>query len=1164
MAINFPNSPTLDDEYTDPTTDIVWKWDGSSWERIFEDFNFSQKVGIGTVDPQEEIHVKAQVPVIRLEDTDGGYMQIVGSDGNIRFDADNAGSISGSNILFNIDNSPRMIIDASGRVGIGTTSPTNVLSINGRADFDRIVLNNAYQAGTENWIISTGDTGTIAGSSGYTHNGGIGLFANAAYHSSGNFSLQDTSTLSASAISVQEDGHIRFAAVDGLSSTTNVTLLSSYTRMTIDPSGNVGIGTQSPSSKLDIGLTSSFNKISGKYIDYRGVGNGTNEGYLLLVPASTTSAGKFVGTIVADRGNINNGNENMKAHFNVSVAYNVNRGMLELFGNADHYFKKLVIVTFSGVDYIAAYFNQTGGGPANGIFVEDAIVAGLDANCLTMKYGSEINAMVDSNFGSIVSNISGNVGIGITSPASELDVDGVIRAGNTSSVYGGTALRVPYHVAGNHSANFGAAQSSGAPLIGYAVESHQSAHDTFVSTANNVDWKRAALVVGSDLEFWNGIGQDTAVGSNASMVRRFIVNESGNVGIGTAASTANPTSKLHVSGPNTDIVAGLISSTDVDLSMIAYQSSHAEIRVSSNHDLLFKTNGNNERMRITSGGDVEILNDVGINGVLTMNSTSQYQLNLSGSNDGKILLTGVNPYMRFRESATSTVDKSYIQWHSGGYLYLRNQEDSSGLRIKGDLDFTLDGTTFHSVYHEGNFTPTWTAGTGLIYYNSGDVGIGTIPSYELHVRKDQASSTNFAIQNHNVHAYAAAQLFVETKSGGGDPQIQFQIDGVESYTVGIDNSDSDKFKISDYGSLGTNDRLTIDSSGSIAMGNSTSATGSYSTAMGDTTTASGAVSTAMGYNTTASGGWSFAAGYNSSASEDYSISMGKNSIASKENAIAIGKDAEATELSSVAIGNGATASGQYSFASGGNEASGVYSTAFGNATKATNFFATSLGFTTEANGSASLATGHSCKADGVNSTAMGDYMHVSGEGSFGIGLSNPGSNTSWSLTQNYTMAIMGGNVGIGTVTPSEKLVVDGNISATGNVILDGIVENFGTYSNNISSTPTIPFDASVNKILRITSNTISSNWKINVTNLSLNVGQITNLTIVLESGTGTSYIPDVFQIGGVNKTIKWQGGSVPTGLSNPTGAPVNIYSFTVFRTSSSDYTVIGNHVSFDG
>jgi len=149
---------------------------------------------------------------------------------------------------------------------------------------------------------------------------------------------------------------------------------------------------------------------------------------------------------------------------------------------------------------------------------------------------------------------TGNVGIGTVDPVSELDVNGVIRAGNNSSIAGGTALRVPYTVAGNHSANFGSAQSSGAPLIGYAVESSQSATDTFVSTANNVLWKRAALIVGPDLEFWNGAAQSVTVGSNTSMTRRFIVKESGNVGIG----TTNPTEKIHSSGA---IILGAAANT---------------------------------------------------------------------------------------------------------------------------------------------------------------------------------------------------------------------------------------------------------------------------------------------------------------------------------------------------------------------------------------------------------------------------------------------------------------------------------------------------------------------------------------------------------------------------------------------------------------------------
>lgn len=102
--------------------------------------------------------------------------------------------------------------------------------------------------------------------------------------------------------------------------------------------------------------------------------------------------------------------------------------------------------------------------------------------------------------------------------------------------------------------------------------------------------------------------------------------------------------------------------------------------------------------------------------------------------------------------------------------------------------------------------------------SDGNVGIGTTPLYELHVKKDQNARTNLVLQNHDTGTSADAQIFVETKPGGGDPQIHFQIDGVESYTVGIDNSDGDKFKISDYGSLGTNDRLTIDSSGYVGIG----------------------------------------------------------------------------------------------------------------------------------------------------------------------------------------------------------------------------------------------------------------------------------------------------------------------------------------------------------
>jgi hypothetical protein len=56
----------------------------------------------------------------------------------------------------------------------------------------------------------------------------------------------------------------------------------------------------------------------------------------------------------------------------------------------------------------------------------------------------------------------------------------------------------------------------------------------------------------------------------------------------------------------------------------------------------------------------------------------------------------------------------------------------------------------------------------------------------------------------------------------------------------------------------------------------------------------------------------------------------------------------------------------------------------------------------------------------------------------------------------------------------------------------------------------------------------------------------------------TAYIPSALQIGGVAQTIKWQGGSAPTGNANKLDA----VAFTIFRTAASAYTITGQLVSY--
>jgi len=72
----------------------------------------------------------------------------------------------------------------------------------------------------------------------------------------------------------------------------------------------------------------------------------------------------------------------------------------------------------------------------------------------------------------------------------------------------------------------------------------------------------------------------------------------------------------------------------------------------------------------------------------------------SSTTNEKIVLQGAtNPYIRFREGDT---DKAYVQWNDGGYMYIRNQEDGSGIRVRDTFDFSYEGTTFYEIWHAGN------------------------------------------------------------------------------------------------------------------------------------------------------------------------------------------------------------------------------------------------------------------------------------------------------------------------------------------------------------------------------------------------------------------------------------------------------------------------------
>ena len=88
--------------------------------------------------------------------------------------------------------------------------------------------------------------------------------------------------------------------------------------------------------------------------------------------------------------------------------------------------------------------------------------------------------------------------------------------------------------------------------------------------------------------------------------------------------------------------------------------------------------------------------------------------------------------------------------------------------------------------------------------HDGQLGIGTAtPAFPLSVYVDNATTApSFLIEN----------------DGAGDASMQFLISAVRSYTIGIDNSDSDKFKISLGADFDSSVLMTVDNSGNVGIG----------------------------------------------------------------------------------------------------------------------------------------------------------------------------------------------------------------------------------------------------------------------------------------------------------------------------------------------------------
>lgn len=157
----------------------------------------NNRVGINETAPQTTLHLKQAAPVIRLQDTDGGYVDISadGGTGSLAIKADPANSLVNTSISFQIDGAERASISNGGQISsnnlVATTGGTTVVPLVGRGAAGQTanLLELKNSAGTNQF--SVGPSGAVTGASSAAFSGAVsgttGTFSGAVSGTTGTF-----------------------------------------------------------------------------------------------------------------------------------------------------------------------------------------------------------------------------------------------------------------------------------------------------------------------------------------------------------------------------------------------------------------------------------------------------------------------------------------------------------------------------------------------------------------------------------------------------------------------------------------------------------------------------------------------------------------------------------------------------------------------------------------------------------------------------------------------------------------------------------------------------------------------------------------------------------------------------------------------------------------
>jgi hypothetical protein len=280
------------------------------------------------------------------------------------------------------------------------------------------------------------------------------------------------------------------------------------------------------------------------------------------------------------------------------------------------------------------------------------------------------------------------------------------------------------------------------------------------------------------------IKAQTGIGTTAPLNKFEVVTSTADPA--SSGSSANGNIRLGPSSGSHVLDFGLSST-----STYAWLQARLKSNYGTNYNLVLNPNGGSVGIGNTSPSTTLTVGNTGgtIGGEILLNpTTTQYE-------GGQIVLK--------RSLVGSTVDWTIDQYgttsSNARFRIFNGASESNGLSILENGKIGIGTPSPTTLLHLQN---------GNTFSGGDNPGSNTVPGIYLY------NTNNASTSAHSVMALRT------NGSNGGNPYLSFDIDGVQGYSLGIDNADGDKFKLHTNWNLnGSNTpALTITSDGKLGLG----------------------------------------------------------------------------------------------------------------------------------------------------------------------------------------------------------------------------------------------------------------------------------------------------------------------------------------------------------